>query len=391
MAPTARPRVLCVDDEANLLEGLKLLLERRFDVHTAANGAEGLARIRDAGPFAVVLSDMRMPEMSGAEFLSRVREGAPLTVRMLLTGQTDLESAVRAVNDGQLFRFITKPCPPSQLVAAIECGVEQHRLQTAERQLLEETLTGSVKVLNEVLGLAHPEAFGRASRIKQLVSELAEECRIERRWELETAAMLSQLGCITIERETLVRAHQRQMLSAEESRALARVPEVSCQLISHIPRLEGVREILSLLVHPAGLKAAGAVLRRSAEALRIAVDFDWLEARSASAAEALDDMRASDRYDAELFGAFERLRRKPAPSDAVRPVVLKDLREGMILDEDARTKGGVLFATRGYVVTQAFVERALNFRAAGLPGSLRCKIPAGLLPDDGHANESCAA
>lgn len=368
-------RVLCVDDEPNVLEGLRLHLERRFDLTTAGGGREALELIA-AGPlFAVVISDMRMPEMNGAEFLSKVREVAPHSVRMLLTGQTDLDSAVRAVNDGQLFRFLTKPCPAPQLLAAVDAGVEQHRLVTAERELLEQTLLSSVKVLDEVLSLAHPEAFGRAVRIKQYAVELAEACGLGRKWELETAAMLSQLGSITLDRDTLSRANHSRVLSAEDTKALARVPEVSHALVSHIPRLERVSEILARLAHPSSPANTSPDVRRLAEILRIAVDFDWLEMRGTSRQEALTGMRTGERHDAELLARFEQLRNRDVSSDVIRQVALAELSEGMVLAEDVRTANGVLFAARGYVITGAFVERARNFKAAGVPDKILCHLP----------------
>lgn len=372
----SRERILCVDDEPNVLDALQLQLERRYDVHTATGGEQGLACLRESGPFAVVISDMRMPHMKGSEFLARVRELAPGTVRMLLTGQTDLDSAVQAVNDGQLFRFLTKPCPPQSLLAAVEAAMAQHRLLTAEREVLEHTLMGSVQVLNEVLGLAHPEAFGRATRIRQWAAALARAVRSERSWEIETAAMLSQLGCVTVDRDLLVRAHSGQTLSAEDSRALAQVPEVSARLVAHIPRLENVRAILELLAHPGGgAPSTPPDLRRAGEILRIAVDFDWHEGRSASAASALKALRDSGHHEAALLLAFENVLHSPTDSDVVRPVSLGELREGMVLDEDVRTQAGVLFAARGYVVTGAFVERLRQSKSAGIPGSLRCLVP----------------
>ena len=387
-AKAPRVRVLCVDDEPNVLEGLRLHLERRYDLTTAGGGPEALRLIEAGPPFAVVVSDMRMPEMNGAEFLSRARDLAPHSVRMLLTGQTDLDSAVRAVNDGQVFRFLTKPCPAPQLLAAIEAGIEQHRLVTAERELLEQTLLGSVKVLDEVLSLAHPEAFGRAVRIKQYAVELAEDCGLGRKWELETAAMLSQLGSITLDRDTLTRANHGQALTSEDSKALARVPEVSFALVSHIPRLERVSDILSRLAHPAGAANVSAESRRLAEILRIAIDFDWLEMRGASRHEALTGMRQGAKHELELLERFEHLRNRDVKSDVLRQVALAELREGMILAEDVRTAAGVLFAARGYVITSAFVERARNFKAAGVPGTIQCHVPPEV---DAAAAEAAAA
>jgi DNA-binding NtrC family response regulator len=115
MSATERTKILCVDDEPRVLEGLALHLGRIFEMVTATSGREGLEVLAGQGPFTVVLSDMRMPGMDGAAFLSKVRQAAPDTTRMLLTGDTDLQAAIAAVNEGQIFRFLTKPCAPYNL------------------------------------------------------------------------------------------------------------------------------------------------------------------------------------------------------------------------------------------------------------------------------------
>jgi DNA-binding NtrC family response regulator len=134
--------VLFVDDEAAVLSGYARTLHHEFQVDTALGGELGLKALAQNGPYAVVISDMRMPGMSGAEFLAGARRAAPETVRMLLTGNADLMTAIEAVNEGNIFRFLTKPCPKDVLVAAIEAGVEQHRLIRMEKDLLEQTLMG---------------------------------------------------------------------------------------------------------------------------------------------------------------------------------------------------------------------------------------------------------
>jgi len=198
---TEQLHILCVDDEPKVLEGLVLNLRRHYRVSTANNGQGGLAIVDGTDPPAVVVSDMRMPEMDGAAFLSQVKERSPDTVRLLLTGQADLESAIAAVNHGQVFRFLTKPCAPPTLLTAIEAAVAQHRLITAERELLEKTLRGSIKALTEILSLASPLIFGRATRLKQHATELVAGLGVPFSWQLEVAVMLSQIGCIVLTAE----------------------------------------------------------------------------------------------------------------------------------------------------------------------------------------------
>jgi CheY-like chemotaxis protein len=136
----SRPRVLCVDDEPHVVSALADSLRQSFDVSTATSGSEGLRVLVDQGPFAVLVSDFCMPGMNGAEFLAQVRYAAPDTVRMLLTGQATVDGAIAAVNEGNVFRFLTKPCPPAVLVRALEDAIEQSRLVTADRLLLEHKL-----------------------------------------------------------------------------------------------------------------------------------------------------------------------------------------------------------------------------------------------------------
>jgi DNA-binding NtrC family response regulator len=187
----SRPRVLCVDDEPLVLEALSDMLGRSFDVRVAPGGVEGLEILRsEPDAFAVVISDMRMPRMPGSDFLRAARLVAPNTVQVLLTGDADLNQAIQAVNGGRLFRFLTKPCEPDELMRVCAAALGQHRLQTAERVLLEETVRGSIDALAEVLALSNPAALGRAGRVKALAGKLARAAGIANWWEVEVAATL---------------------------------------------------------------------------------------------------------------------------------------------------------------------------------------------------------
>ncbi len=131
-------QVLFVDDDQNLLESFKRNLHDEFTVETASGGREGLAAIHLFGPFAVVISDMRMPGLDGAEFLARVRELSPHTVRILFTGHKDLSRAIAAVNEGQIFRYLTKPCNKDEMVSAIRVALSQYRENLETAQLVKE-------------------------------------------------------------------------------------------------------------------------------------------------------------------------------------------------------------------------------------------------------------
>lgn len=131
--------VLCVDDEPQVLEGLRLQLHRHHRVLTAGSGAEALEILGGDQRVAVIVSDMRMPVMDGAAFLRRAREIMPEVPRILLTGQTEMASAIAAVNQGQIFGFLTKPCPPTTLIAAVTAAIGRYRLMAAQLLLMRQT------------------------------------------------------------------------------------------------------------------------------------------------------------------------------------------------------------------------------------------------------------
>jgi response regulator RpfG family c-di-GMP phosphodiesterase len=363
MVLSAKPRILCVDDEPLVLEGLRDSLRRSFDVRVAGSGADGLALLREnRRGFAVVISDMRMPEMAGSAFLREARRVAPLTVRMLLTGYADTDAAIAAVNDGQIFRFLTKPCARDDLIRACAGALWQHRLLTAERDLLEQTLHGAVKAMSDVLALANPAAFGQGGRLKEAVGALARETGWDDTWEVEVAAMLAQVGAVTLPPATAEKLYAGALLTDEEESMAARVPEVTQQILGNIPRLSGVLQIIGAYRRRFDSSAADGVVPAGARMLRIASDFLRLESEGGSAKLALDTMRGRDGvYDPEMLEAFARTAGVGEPGLKVSEVSVAELQVGMRIVQEVRARPGHLLIARGFPVTLELIERLRNF------------------------------
>jgi DNA-binding NtrC family response regulator len=130
-------KILFVDDEPAALGLYTQMLEGEFDILTAVGGEDGIAMLRNFGPFAIVVSDMQMPGMNGAQFLNRVRQLAPNSIRLLLSGNVDLRGAVTAVNEGGIFRLLMKPCEESILVEAITAALACYHQRKEARVRLE--------------------------------------------------------------------------------------------------------------------------------------------------------------------------------------------------------------------------------------------------------------
>jgi response regulator RpfG family c-di-GMP phosphodiesterase len=364
---STKTRILCVDDEPSVLEGIALTLRRGYDVVPAPSGAAGVDALARDPSIAAVLSDMRMPGMDGATFLAKARATAPDATRMLLTGQADVASAIAAINEGRIFRFLTKPCPPPVLVAAVDAAVEMHRLVTSERVLLEQTLRGSIQMLTDLLALAAPAAFGQATRIQRHAQELASKVPGAEVWPIEVAAMLSQVGFVSLAPATVDKLQAGVPLSADEQQTVDRMPALAEQLVSRIPRLDAVRAALKhqgAAFEPVGpvVGPRGKDIPLGARVLCIVCDYDRLEATGLSSQVALDTMRGRrGRYDTELLDLFASGLGSRGRDAEVAEISIRMVRVGMTFLQDVRSQSGALLVARGHEATQSLVERFHNF------------------------------
>ncbi len=387
-------RILCVDDDPNILEGYKRQLRKEFELATAVGPEQGLRMVTEQGPFAVVVSDLKMPGMNGVEFLAQVRVHEPDTVRMLLTGNAELQAAIDAINQGQIFRFLTKPCTSELLGGALNAALAQYHLIMAERELLEQTLSGSIRVLCEVLSLVNPEAFGRSSRITRYVEAIAAHLQVTELWEIKTAAMLSQIGCVILPESVLTKVYRGVALTPEETQLYNQHPFLAADMIVKIPRMKRVAEIIRSQdkyydgYGVLGDNRQGDKIPMEARILKVALDFDALESAGKTKTEAFDQLKhRKGWYDPMIVEALNAAFAQEIKYE-VKTVVVADLRDGMILGEDIKSSQDVLLASKGQAVNQSMILRFQNFNKTGgvrepftvlLPMKLECTsagIPA---------------
>lgn len=357
-------KVLLVDDEPAVVSALRRQLTRHFEVETATDPNAALEKVAATEGLAVVVSDMRMPGMNGAEFLSRVRRLKPEAVRILLTGYADVDAAVAAVNEGQIFRFLSKPIPPGSLIACLRDAVRQHDLVTAERELLESTLRGSVKALLDTLSMANPMAFTRAARITRRVVELAEAVTAPALWEIEVASMLANIGAVTLPPTINERLHKGGELGPGQQQLVDQLPTLAIALLSGIPRLDNVRRIIRFQDQrfdgngrvDAGV--AGDDIPLGARLLRLATDYDKLEARGVPILQAISFLEAQEGlYDPELLSALDAVLNPCSDELPVAHVSVAELCEGMTLAADLETADGRVLCGSGQEVTEPILVK----------------------------------
>jgi response regulator RpfG family c-di-GMP phosphodiesterase len=374
------PRVLCVDDEARVVEGLVLHLRRDYQVFTANSGQEGLTQLKQMGGAAVVISDMRMPQMDGATFLQHVQQFFPDATRILLTGEPGRDAAISAVNKAQIFRFLTKPCPPDALKGAVEAGVMQHRLLNAERTILKETLNGCIKALVDVLAITNPVAFGRASRVKRQAMDFAAKLDCKDFWQLEAAAMLSQIGYLSLPAELVEKLYYGETLTPEEKILAGGAPDVVSSLLENVPRLEPVIQILTALqwTDEQVAKLGEGTIGTGTRILGLVLEYDTLVTQGQTTNVAVQTLRSRiGRFGESMLEKFAVHVGAGSSTKELREMPLRVVQPGMIIMQDVRTQMGTLLVARGFEVTSVFLERARNFGPDLLNESVRVMVSSG--------------
>jgi len=389
-------RILCVDDDPNILQAYQRALRKRFQIEIALGGEEALRAIVSQGPYAVVVADMRMPGMNGVEVLKRVKAHAKDTVRMMLTGNADQRTALEAVNEGHIFRFMTKPCPPETFAKVLEAALAQYRLIRTERDLLSKTFGACVKVLTDVLSAVSPTAFGKATRVRQTVRELCQELGLKS-WQIEVAAMLSQIGCVSIPERVLARAYDDKELTPAERTMFDACPLAGQQLIARIPRMEDVAEIIAYQQQHYDGRGVPGDGRRAEEIplgsriLKVALDFDTLISAKHSNETAMAVLNdRPGRYDPAVLAALKGVLAITA-APIIRRVSVFNLVDGLTLAENIVTNSGTLVLARGQEISRAMRLRLRNFSAnVGVQPSVRVFVPLDLAGQFTKQDKTCS-
>ena len=371
-------KILLVDDDNNILDGYRRSLSREFVMETAMGGEQALKLAADNGPYAVVVSDMRMPGMDGIQLLSKIKAQSPDTIRVMLTGNADMETAINAINEGSIFRFLNKPCSKETMAKTLTAALVQYRLVTAEKQLLEQTLSGSIQVLTEVLSLVNPAAFSRAERARRYIHHIVTSMKLPNVWQYEVAAMMSQLGCVTLPSETIEAVYSGEKLSANEQTQYDAHPSVAYDLLSKIPRLEPIAWMIEHQNRPVREvdDSEKKDMRLGAEILRLTLAYEKLIHKGVSRTEAVHTLTGQNKnFSPQFFDALVELDPNSDEGE-IRQCRIEALATGMIIQQDVRTGEGELLVSKGQEVTSPLLSKLKNFHARRvITGDVTVSLP----------------
>lgn len=369
-------RVLIVDDDPVVLGVYERALRGMAEVTVADNPRTAFASLftADSEEFAVVVSDMQMPILNGLQLLIEVGRRCPDTVRIMITSADDQKTAVDAVNSGQVFRFLPKPCRTEILKAAVAAGIERFFKVKNERELLEQTFNGVVNVLTGVVSAVQPESLGQWQNLRERARFLGKALDIADTWELEAAAMLLRVGITTIPRPVLAKVRTGEKLSGLETDLVHRIPEIGARMVANIPRLRPVAEMIQYQARGydgSGYPEEGPVGKEiplGARVLRALVDLRNWEDSGLTTEEAVMKVREDPRaYDPDVLRKLDIFVADPDAHKLVEVEerYVEDLIPGMVLANDALSDEKVTLIARGTALTPVLVERLRNFAELG--------------------------
>jgi response regulator RpfG family c-di-GMP phosphodiesterase len=415
-AEASPPTLLCVDDEPNILSSLRRLFRPAgYRILIAGSGSEGLAQMAEE-KVDLVISDMRMPEMDGAQFLAQVRELYPDTVRILLTGYADIESTVAAINQGEIYRYISKPWDEHNVLLTVREALERKELEREKQRLerltqaqneelkalnasLEEKVRArteeirqanqflelantrlkqgfmtSIRVFSNLIELRHGAMAGHSRRVADLARQTAKQLGLPSKevQDVFLAGLLHDIGKIGLP-DTLLAKPPAQM-HAEEALLWKKHPAKGEQALMALEDLRGAASLILAhherfdgMGYPAGLE--GEEIPFGARILYAANEYDGLiqgtlTGHKVADADAQQYLRSNKgkRYDPVVVDAlFEALLARSEPKRPEIGMSTEDLQPGMVLARDLVSQDGALLLATDYVLDAALIGQIRSY------------------------------
>jgi CheY-like chemotaxis protein len=377
--------LMVVDDQpANLKLLEDLLTQQGHAVRSFPRGRLALEAAARHIPDLILL-DINMPEMDGFEVCKRLKADEKLShiPVLFLSALSETRNKVNAFRAGGV-DYITKPFQLEEVRARVETHLQLHRARQVERELLERTLGGAVKALSDLAHLTSPTLTQRSSALRSMVVYMAEQMRLPDPWQYELAAMLCLIGCITLPSDAFEHAYVAENASSEELHMYREHPDAGFRLLSQIPRMENVAEMIRLQQVETSNWAKNDVAERGSLMLKTAQELDRRTLRGIPFQTTCDQLRAAPgKYPTAILDALKdyspsrvhfEVKRLPAPQ----------LLPGMILEDDVVTEDGSLTViSKGTTLTVTLIERVRNFaKTRGVRDPIQVRAPKGSYVDE---------
>jgi len=366
--------VMIVDDNpANLKLLEDMLRQHGYEVQSFPRGRLALAAA-DQEPPDLILLDINMPELNGFEVCERLKSSERLAgIPVIFLSALDaIGDKVKGFQSGGV-DYICKPFQFEEVHVRVETHLQLRRARQAEHDLLEKTLGGAVGTLWGLVQITSPGLTLRSNAIRDIVRWITRRTEVSDSWQYELAATLCLVGCLALPDEVFEKGYRGQPLSPVEDRMFRDHPQTAAQLLSKIPRLELVAEIIRAQQTPGAVTGKAA---QGVQVLQLALELDRRIFRGATASAALAEIRLLRRFESRMLDALESYSPAQTEYEAQR-LPVRELRSGMILERDVLSSdNNLLIFKKGTTLTDTWIERLVNFaKAPGLQEPVEVRVP----------------
>ncbi len=357
-------QVLFVDDDVSLLSTMKRNLDLDFTVHTAEGGEVALEVVQRLGDFSVVVVDMQMPKMNGIQTIAMLREKMPKAVFLMLTGNQDLSTAIQAVNDGRVFRFLTKPCQLSEISSAVQAAQQQHNLIIAEKELLSGTFAGAINLMTDVIEMQEDRHID-TGRMSEALVDLATRMGIEIGWEEKVAARVFLVGIAMLSPEDSIKFVTLDPTTAEHKAMFARICKKSATMLARLPRLGWIVDLLNHVPKAERYESGCDRIESGALLLRIVFYWNFLTNKGIcveAATSVIENIMPE--LSSNMIQSMQCLHDN-RDAHMLTKIAIGKLRPGMIPYENITTPSGGIAVAKGRVLTDVMVENLTRLPELG--------------------------
>ena len=338
--------VLFVDDDPNILKAIKRNLHGRYKV-AVAETIDTATEYLDNHHFPVVFSDMKMPSMNGADFLILVKEKNPDSIRVLLTGESNVNDAIKAINESDIYKILMKPCTPENLCSTIDSALKLYHAHALEAMIMDKSLIGFVYIILDLLKIISPEIFKRSIDITKIVRSPKTNFQVSDSWSFEVACLLMYLGSIHY------RLYKFESIYGSEN--MVKVIRKSASLLSKIPKFEPVYQILNDLSEFYHKQTTIEALDSDSKVLKFLVDYHSM----------INDSKRNEKlrhmYSVDVIAQVPFLFGKKAPETKFRSISVQEVHTGMKTAEDVTTKSGSILIFKDEIITDKHISTLMIF------------------------------
>jgi len=355
-------KILMIDDDKDILASYQVNLRKDFIVRIASNANQAMEILKEEADIGVIVTDYKMPDVNGINLLKMIRQIYHDPIRIMITGFADMQIAVNAVNEGSIFRFLTKPMPTPELKQIIQDALVQYNLKKNEKELLNNTLKGTLKLLIDLISLSIPQSLNIGSQARMIARKIGVKAGEIEIWELEVASLLSNIGLLLLPNDIIQKKAEGKDLTSSEAAVFSNHPELGAKLIGHIPRFEKISDAILHINDNFGSKNDRNIANESiplySRILKVSNDYIQHIQSNKSALEAYEKMlEFYYQYDPKLL---ELLLSEVVGSEnnrKIKQIKLMELKSGMVAAKDIVDERETILFKKDKEITEPIIIR----------------------------------